>query len=342
MVLEQDQNSIGGIILMKIQATQWGKRICATVFALAVFTVLTMADNCRAQNYDYIVIYPQHVGVFTTVNEQQFVAFGIKVGQVPVNITKMVGWTSSNTSLVTIDANGLAKVAAGITYGQVKVTASYPKGGGGNLAGVNSLLLKGGAPAGYTVTANATGAGEGTVISDVGGINFTYQTQNSGASTPFDPAAGPNPITITATVTSADTTATWTGCESTNTVDATTEECIFTDVDGNKVVTVDFTREYTVTVDAAGDGTGTVVTDVGGINFSYDGVNPASGTTTPLDYNSTVSVGALATGGGTVSWGSTCTDAGGTESGTTPAISCTLTLDSAKSLTVTFVAPPPV
>ena len=39
-----------------------------------------------------IKLYPEHVGVFTTVMKQQFVAFGVNAQGISTNITEQVGW----------------------------------------------------------------------------------------------------------------------------------------------------------------------------------------------------------------------------------------------------------
>ncbi len=97
------------------------------VFALVVVILLMMSGNCVAAQFVRIKMYPEHVGVFTTVRKQQFVAFGYRANGSAVNITKLVDWKSSNKSIVTINAHGLATVVAGKTFGQVKITCSFPK-----------------------------------------------------------------------------------------------------------------------------------------------------------------------------------------------------------------------
>ena len=110
-------------------------------FFVSVVMIFSTAACCVAADYVAIKIYPEHVGVFTTVNKQQFVAYGVTENFAHVNITRRVDWKSSNASLVTIDDIGMASVVAGKTAGQVKITCSYPKTGGGTGAGVNLLLL---------------------------------------------------------------------------------------------------------------------------------------------------------------------------------------------------------
>jgi hypothetical protein len=126
--------------LKKKQIAQWYKKNITAVFVLVVM-FLSMAGSCLADEFVSIKLYPEHVGVFTTVMKQQFVAFGVNAQGVSTNITEQVGWESSNEGIVTIDASGLATVTAGQTSGQVKISCSYPKSSKLN-AGVHMLLLK--------------------------------------------------------------------------------------------------------------------------------------------------------------------------------------------------------
>jgi hypothetical protein len=64
-----------------------------------------------------IKIYPESVGVFTTVGVQQFVA--LDSGK---NITREVSWESSDNNLVSINGSGLATIMHGITSGQVTIS----------------------------------------------------------------------------------------------------------------------------------------------------------------------------------------------------------------------------
>ena len=109
-------------------------------FFVSVMLVFSVAVSCTAADYTAIKIYPENVGVFTAVNKQQFVAYGIKSDGEYVNITKDVGWESSDENLVTIDEIGMASVVPGKTAGLVKITCSYPKTAFSN-AGINMLIL---------------------------------------------------------------------------------------------------------------------------------------------------------------------------------------------------------
>ena len=126
--------------MKKINFTHRCKGIVAGVFTLTVVTLLSMSNSCLAADFVKIELYPQHVGVFTTVGTQQFVAFGIAANGNRTNITSEVDWLSSNEDLVTFDENGLATIMEGQTFGQVAVTCSYPKSAN-TFTGVNQLLL---------------------------------------------------------------------------------------------------------------------------------------------------------------------------------------------------------
>ncbi len=126
--------------MKKNQIAQWYKKNIAAVFVLAVM-FLSVADTCLADEFVSIKLYPEHVGVFTTVMKQQFVAFGVDAAGATTNITEQVSWESSDEGIVTINESGLATLAAGKTAGQVKISCSYPKSGKLN-TGVHLLLLK--------------------------------------------------------------------------------------------------------------------------------------------------------------------------------------------------------
>ena len=128
------------MVLKMIQIGRRFKNNIAAAFVLVVLSLL-ISGTCSAEEYVRIRLYPEHVGVFTTVMKQQFVAFGINADGVSTNITEQVGWESSDPSIVTIDESGMATVAPGKTAGQVKISCSYPKTGKLH-PGVHMLLLK--------------------------------------------------------------------------------------------------------------------------------------------------------------------------------------------------------
>lgn len=114
----------------KMQIDLWYRRKTAVILA-SIAISLSMAGSCLAAEIKSLKIYPEHVGVFTTVMKQQFVAFGVDATGKSINITDQVAWESSDEKIVTIDEMGLATVAAGKTAGQVKVSCFYPKLGHG-------------------------------------------------------------------------------------------------------------------------------------------------------------------------------------------------------------------
>ena len=116
----------------------------------------------------------------------------------------------------------------------------------------------------YTLTAHATGNGTGTVLSSVGGISFTYPAVTSAASTPIDEETS---VTVTAAALPGSVFTGWTGdCSGTG-------ECTVT-MDGAKEVTAQFSLiQHTLTAHATGNGTGTVASSAGGIDYTYPGSN---------------------------------------------------------------------
>lgn len=129
----------------KMRIDLWYRKKTAVVVA-ALAISLSMAGSCFAAEIKSLKIYPEHVGVFTTVMKQQFVAYGVDTTGKTINITDQVGWESSDEKIVTIDEMGLATVAPGKTAGQVKISCFYPKIGHGKSAelhpSVRVLLLR--------------------------------------------------------------------------------------------------------------------------------------------------------------------------------------------------------
>ena len=124
------------ITLKYIQVNFWCRRSVVGVFVLAV--MLLAAGNCLA-DYTALKMFPENVGVFTTDGQQQFIVLG-QTATGWTNITGKVDWKSSNDDIVTIDATGMARIVAGRTFGQVKISCSYPKESAVN-TGTNLLLL---------------------------------------------------------------------------------------------------------------------------------------------------------------------------------------------------------
>jgi len=106
---------------------------------IAVLIVIFFAMPVFGADFVKLKIYPESVGVFTTVKTQQFVAFGINEDGSSVNITDKVSWKSSNTSIVIINETGLAQIQDGITNGKVTISCVYPKPN--NIVSVLDLLI---------------------------------------------------------------------------------------------------------------------------------------------------------------------------------------------------------
>ncbi|MFH2124173.1 MAG: choice-of-anchor Q domain-containing protein, partial [Pseudomonadota bacterium] len=178
----------------------------------------------------------------------------------------------------------------------------------------------------YTVTANAAGTGSGAVVSDVGGISYTYPAESSDTSLFLDHSSA---IILTAT---ADTgsTVTWSGCAETGGT-TTAATCSFASLDSAKTATATFTlNQYTVTANAAGNGNGTIVSDAGEISYTYPTVS--SDTSSLLDHGSAITLTATADTGSTVTW-SGCAETGGTSTAATCSFA---SLDNNKLVTATF------
>lgn len=118
-------------------------RCLKVLVSIQIFAVMLIAGSAIAAEISAVKVYPEHVGMYTTVKTQQYVAYGLvdagggTAGM--INITKNVDWISSNEDIVTIDENGLATLVTGVTSGQVKITCSYPKTG--NIGPATNLLL---------------------------------------------------------------------------------------------------------------------------------------------------------------------------------------------------------
>ena len=189
----------------------------------------------------------------------------------------------------------------------------------------------------YTVTANASGNGTGGVQSSAGAINYSYPAINTQTTTLLDYGTS---VTLTAAA-GTGSTASWGGTctaaggtEGGSTVSAT---CTFASLNGNKTAAATFTlNQYTVTATASGNGTGGVQSSAGAINYSYPANN--TGTTTPLNDGTSVTLTAAAGTGSTASWGGTCVAAGGTVAGNgTASATCTFaSLNGNKTATATF------
>ena len=195
---------------------------------------------------------------------------GTQVTAVPAPGYHFVQWSDLSTTNPRTDTN----VTANIT-----VTASFA---------INT----------YTVTGKASGNGTGSVSSNTGGISYSYPTTSTGTTTALNYGTS---VVLTGAAGTGSSTASWGGtCTSAGGTEAgdntTTATCTFGSLTGTETATVGFTlNQYTVTGKASGNGTGSVSSNTGGISYSYP--TASTGTTTALNYGtSVVLTGAAGTG----------------------------------------------
>ena len=158
-----------------------------------------------------------------------------------------------------------------------------------------------------TLTVNRTGTGGGTVTSNPAGINC-----GATCSASYDAGAS---VTLTAAADGASTFAGWSGvCSGTTTCTVT--------MDAAKSVTATFTRRtYTLTVTRTGGGT---------VTSSPAGVYCGAACTASYDAGSMVTLTASPDSGATFAgWSGACSGAG----------TCTVTMDTAKSVSARFTLP---
>jgi hypothetical protein len=207
-----------------------------------------------------------------------------------------VTWTSSNTSVATIDGTGRA---TGVGAGTTTITATDASGATAS----TTLTVVGEA----NLSVFRTGTGTGTVTSNPAGINC-------GADCTEVYASG-TVVTLTASASSNSTFAGWTGCD---TVSGAT--CTLT-VNSGRTATAAFDlKRFTLTVDKTGllGGQGTVTSNPAGIDCGGDcSESYTSGTVVTLTATGTLFMG----------W-TGCDSVNGT--------TCTVTMSSAKSVTARF------
>ncbi len=221
----------------------------------------------------------------------------------PVTVAGLGGtWTSSDTTVATISATGLA---TGRGPGSTTITATS-----GGRSGSTTLTV-GTRP---SLAVVREGTGSGTVTSSPAGINC-----GATCSAAYDSGTV---VTLTATPAAGSTFEGWTGggC-------AGTGPCTVT-MTAATTVTATFTRQtFTLTVNRTGTGSGTVTSSPAGINC---------GATCSAAYDS----GTVVTLTATPAFGSIFTGWSGcdTVSGTT----CTVTMSAARSVTASFLGIPPL
>ena len=131
----------------------------------------------------------------------------------------------------------------------------------GNKTAAATFILKS-----YSVTANATGDGSGTISSDVGEISYTYPETRTASSSALNHGGS---ITLTAYA-DEDTNVSWSNCDTTGGTE-NEASCTISPVDGDKDVTATFKLStYTLSVQLGGDGTGTVKSSQSGVECGTD------------------------------------------------------------------------
>jgi len=163
----------------------------------------------------------------------------------------------------------------------------------------------------YSLGVNMAGNGSGLVTSDPVGINC--QSGGGQCTAAFDYGTV---VTLTAVVNTGSIFTGWSGaCTG-------TDDCVVT-MDMMQLVTATFTLEqFELSVTRSGSGVGSVISDPPGIDCGSD-------CTESYDYNSVITLTAIAADGSVfVGWSGACT-------GTAV---CTITIDEAKAVTATFAA----
>jgi hypothetical protein len=220
----------------------------------------------------------------------------------PVTVTGVGGltWTSSDTTVATIDAGGRA---TGIRRGTTTITATDGLGGTAS----TTLTVRSLEPLSVTVV----GSGSGTVGSSPAGIACGADCSEFY----LDGTA----VTLTAAPAAGSILTGWTGCDSTAGLSCTVA------MTAARSVTATFARVYPLTVTKSGVGGGTITSNPAGIN--------CGGTcTAPFIADSNVTLTVVPNLGSVVlSWS-------GCDSSTDTA--CTVKISAAKAVTATFVGVP--
>jgi len=159
----------------------------------------------------------------------------------------------------------------------------------------------------FTLSVAVAGAGSGTVTSSPAGINC-------GADCMEDYASG-TPVTLTATADAGSVFAGWSGaCSGTSTCSVTMSQA------RSVTATFNANQVFTLSVAAAGTGSGTVTSSPAGINCGADCTEDyANGT--PVTLTATADAGSVFAG-----WSGACSGTG----------TCSVTMSQARSVTATF------
>lgn len=165
-----------------------------------------------------------------------------------------------------------------------------------------------------------TGTGSGNVSASAGTItwsgNVGIGSYSYNTSVVLTAAAGPG-----------STLSGWTGCNA-----IAGNQCSVI-MDSSKDVTATFTlNQYTLAAKASGEGSGTVTSSTGGINYAYPAANTGASL---LNYGTAVTLTAVAANGSTVTWSSNCNIITGSAANSV----CTIiNMDAAKTVTAVFSA----
>jgi len=218
-----------------------------------------------------------------------------------------LSWSSSDTAVATVDANGRATALA-------RGTTTIAVADGWGHTGSTTLTVK----AMLALNVSRTGDGNGTVTSAPAGINC-----GPGCSSTF---LSDSQVTLTAAAAADSTLVGWAGCD---TVAGST--CTVT-MSNARLVTVTFNlKRFVLTVNKTGLGKGTVTSSPAGINCGSD-------CSEPYIINTSVTLTAAPDLGSVFVNGWTGCDS---VAGTFGEV-CTVSMKAARAVTANFVVGPPV
>ena len=215
-----------------------------------------------------------------------------------------VTWTSSNTSVATIDATGRA---TGVNSGATTITATDSSG-----ASASTTLTVSGQTNQFFLSVFRAGAGAGGVSSSPPGISCgtdCSEAYNSGTS-----------VTLTASAAAGSTFAGWNGCD---TVSGAT--CTVT-MNAARSVTATFTvaaASFVLTVNKTGNGAGS-----SSVSSSPSGISCGTDCSEPYNSGTSVTLTASAAFPFTFAGWSGCDSVSGT--------TCTVTMSAARTVTASF------
>ena len=182
--------------------------------------------------------------------------------------------------------------------------------------------------AGFTLTVNGAGNGSGTIKEPASGanINCSWNGSTKSGDCTHIYASGTS-VTLTASPLLGATFASWSGCNSTSGT-----QCTVT-MNANKTVTATFnqlTSPWTLTVNGAGNGSGTIKEPASGanINCSWNGSAKSGDCSNSYANGASVTLTANAASGSTFASWSGCNSTSGTQ--------CTVTMNANKTVTATF------